>query len=200
MYFKRLISDSIVGVKGHWYMYINDKENVIFEDIYDGNKLIRKNNRDSLARIYDLVENPDFKKKHFWGHNTLFGMQYAFKYVLDNADLFIISRLSDTIINNNVCYQVNVHLEDHRTMPGFTIKLENSHGSISNTSYYIDKETFYPVGMKEESYSRDNPGEKMFIEQRYYDIKFNLMIDDDIQFNTSIESLSDFAIQEMKPA
>ncbi|MCK5678239.1 MAG: hypothetical protein KAH72_07160, partial [Flavobacteriaceae bacterium] len=25
MYFKRLISDSIVGVKGHWYMYINDK-------------------------------------------------------------------------------------------------------------------------------------------------------------------------------
>ncbi|MBN2214605.1 MAG: hypothetical protein JW723_10200 [Bacteroidales bacterium] len=43
MYFKRLIGDSIVGVKGHWYMYVNDKINVIFEDIYDGNKLIRKN-------------------------------------------------------------------------------------------------------------------------------------------------------------
>ena len=27
MYFKRLITDSIVGVKGHWYMYVNDKEN-----------------------------------------------------------------------------------------------------------------------------------------------------------------------------
>lgn len=34
MYFAKLISDSIVGVKGHWYMYVNDKENVIYEDIY----------------------------------------------------------------------------------------------------------------------------------------------------------------------
>ena len=38
MYFKRLLSDSIVGVKGHWYMYVNDRENVVYEDIYDGNK------------------------------------------------------------------------------------------------------------------------------------------------------------------
>lgn len=65
MYFKRLISDSIVGVKGHWYMYIDDKENVIYEDIYDGDRLIRINNRDSVARIYDLVKYPDFKKKPF---------------------------------------------------------------------------------------------------------------------------------------
>lgn len=40
MYFKRLISDSIVGVKGHWYMYLTDKENIVYEDIYDGNRLI----------------------------------------------------------------------------------------------------------------------------------------------------------------
>lgn len=58
MYFKRLITDSIVGVKGHWYMYVNDKENVIYEDIYDGNRVIRKNNRDSLAVIYDLIKYP----------------------------------------------------------------------------------------------------------------------------------------------
>jgi len=25
----------------------------IYEDIYNGNRLIRKNNRDSIARIYD---------------------------------------------------------------------------------------------------------------------------------------------------
>ncbi len=75
MYFKRLITDSIVGVKGRWKMYINDKENVIYEDIYDGNRLIRKNNGDSAARIYDLVKYPDSKKDHFWSHNTLYGMQ-----------------------------------------------------------------------------------------------------------------------------
>ena len=54
MYFKRLITDSIVGVKGHWYMYVNDKKNVFYEDIYDGNRLTRKNNQDSTVRIYDL--------------------------------------------------------------------------------------------------------------------------------------------------
>jgi len=67
MYFKRLITDSIVGVKGHWYMYLNNKEKVIYEDIYDGNRLIRKNNRDSVARIYDLIKYPGFKREHFWG-------------------------------------------------------------------------------------------------------------------------------------
>ena len=59
MYFERLITDSIVGVKGHWYMYLNNKENVVYEDIYDGNRLIRKNNQVSAARIYDLVKYPD---------------------------------------------------------------------------------------------------------------------------------------------
>ena len=86
MYFARLLSDSIVGVKGHWYLYIDDKINVIYEDIYDGNRLIRKNNRDSVARIYDLIKYPDFKDQHFWGHNTLYGMQYEFRYMLERSD------------------------------------------------------------------------------------------------------------------
>jgi hypothetical protein len=33
MYFAKLLSDSIVGVKGHWYMYVDDTLNVIYEDI-----------------------------------------------------------------------------------------------------------------------------------------------------------------------
>ncbi|MCB0824469.1 MAG: hypothetical protein KDC09_17360, partial [Bacteroidales bacterium] len=70
MYFKRLPSDSIVGVQGHWYMYVNDRENVVFEDIYDGNRLIRKNNQDSIVSIYDLDKYSEFKRKHFWSHNT----------------------------------------------------------------------------------------------------------------------------------
>src|SRR5210317_1920292 len=36
MYFKRLIRDSIVGVKGHWYFYNDDKTRVNYEDISDG--------------------------------------------------------------------------------------------------------------------------------------------------------------------
>jgi len=199
MYFKRLISDSIVGVKGHWYMYVNDKKNVIFEDIYDGDRLIRKNNRDSVARIYDLVKYPDFKKKTFWAHNTLYGMQFEFKYILKNLDSYSISRLNDTIIDEKNCFQIQVSLKDKMTMPSFSIKLEDEKGNISRTRYYIDKKTFYPIKMRGESYSTDNPKQKFFIDQRYYDIKFKLIINENVQFNTSRESIIGFEKKEMKP-
>ena len=199
MYFKRLITDSIVGVKGHWYMYVNDKENVIYEDIYDGNKLIRKNNRDSIARIYDLVKFPAFKKTHFWSHNTLYGMQYEFKYILNNTDLYSIERLNDTIINGKDSYQIIVKLENKMTMPGFATDLEDDEGSISKTLYFIDKEIYYPRIIKGESYSIDNPEQKVFIEQKYYNIKFNHSINEHVQFNTTNESIKGFKKIEMKP-
>ena len=199
MYFKRLITDSIVGVKGHWYMYVNDKENVIYEDIYDGNRLIRKNNRDSVARIYDLVKYPEFKEKHFWSHNTLYGMQYEFRYFLDNPDSYAIERLNDTIIDSKDCFQIRVRLEDKITMPGFAAKLEENIGTVSNTIYFIDKETFYPIKIKGESYSIENIEQKSFISQRYFDIIFNLEIDENVMFNTSNEVINGFEIEEMKP-
>jgi len=199
MYFKRLISDSIVGVKGHWYMYVNDKENVTFEDIYDGDRLIRKNNRDSVARIYDLAKYPNFKSKSFWGHNTLYGMQYEFKYFLKNLDSYTIDRLSDTIINEKNCFQIRVGLENKISMPSFGARLEDKQGNDSETLYFIDKETYYPIRMRGESYSKDHPNQRFFIDQRYYDIKFNLIIDENIQFNTTDKSIVGFEKKEMKP-
>jgi len=199
MYFKRLITDSIVGVKGHWYMYVNDGEHVIYEDIYDGNRLVRKNNRDSTAMIYDLIEYPAFKKKHFWSHQTLYGMQYEFRYVLDHADSYAITRLNDTLVNNTNCYQIVIKLLDKTTMPGFATKLEDHQGSISETLYFIDKMTYYPVQMKGENYSVEDTEQKIFIDQKYYDIKFNLEIDDDIQFSTSDDIVNGFDIKKMTP-
>lgn len=199
MYFKRLISDSIVGVKGHWYMYVKDKENVVFEDVFDGKRLLRKNNQDSVARIYDMVKFPDFRKKPFWGHNTLYGMQYEFKYILKNINSYSIDRLNDTIINEQNCFQIQVYLEDKISMPGFSTRLENNKGNVSQTLYYIDKETCYPIKMKGESYSTDNPKQRIFIDQTYYDIKFNLEIDEAEQFNTSEKSITGFKIVEIKP-
>ena len=199
MYFKRLISDSIVGVKGHWYMYTNDKINVSFEDIYDGERLIRKNNRDSIASIFDLVKYPDFKKKHFWSHNTLYGMQYEFKHMLDNTDSYSFERLKDTIIENKNCFQILVRLENKMSMPGFVTKLKDNKGIISETLYLIDKKTFYIIRMRGENYNAETPEQKMFIDQRYYDINFNLKIDETSQFNTSIKSIKGFEIREVKP-
>lgn len=199
MYFKRLISDSIVGVKGHWYMYVNDKKNVIYEDIYDGNRLIRKNNRDSIARIYDLVKYPKFKQKHFWSHNTLYGIQYEFKYMLNNTDTYSIERLNDTTIDSKDCYQIKVQLENKMTMPGFEMVHKDNKGSISKTIYFIDKKTYYPIGVKSEFYSTENPQQKTFMNQKYDDIKFNLTIDEQVQFNTTDKSIAGFEKTEMKP-
>lgn len=199
MYFKRLIADSIVGAKGHWYMYINDKEQVVYEDIYDGKRLIRKNNRDSAARIYDLIKYPEFKRKHFWGHNTPYGMQYELKYILANSDVYSVVRLNDTTINTQSCFQIGIGLEDKVSLPGFASRLEVEKGGVSKTHYFIDKETFYLLRMKGVSYSDENPEQKMFIDQTYYDIKFNIEIDEARRFNTSDSSLDGFKKREMKP-
>ena len=180
-------------------MYVNDKENIIYEDVYDGNRLIRKNNQDSVVWIYDLIKYPEFKRKHFWGHNTLYGMQYEFRYILDNTDSYSIERLNDTIIDSKNCYQIKVGLESKSTMPGFASKLENSEGSISRTLYFIDKETYYPTKINGENYFIDNPEQKMFIDQRYYDIVFNFVIDEDVRFNTSNESITGYEKREIKP-
>ena len=85
------------------------------------------------------------------------------------------------------------------TMPGFATMLEDSEGSVSRTLYFIDKETYYPIRIHGENYSTDNPEQKVFIDQIYYDIEFNLFIDDDVQFNTSNESLSGFEKEEIIP-
>jgi hypothetical protein len=84
-------------------------------------------------------------------------------------------------------------------MPGFATKLEENEGSISKTLYFIDKETFYPIKTKGESYSIEDPNKKMFVDQRYYDIEFNLKINEDEQFNTSDESLAGFEKTEIIP-
>ena len=97
------------------------------------------------------------------------------------------------------CFQIKVSLEDKISMPGFATKLEDKKGNVSKTIYWIDKDTYYPIKMKGESFSIDNPEQKFFIDQKYYDIKFNVDIDEEEQFNTSDESIVGLKIREMKP-
>ena len=179
-------------------MYVDDKVNVIYEDIYDGKRLIRKNNKDSIARIYDLVQFPDFRKDHFWSHNTLYGMQYELKHVLDNMDTYSIERLNDTITDGKNCYHIELTLEDKMTMPGFATKLEDKKGNIWKTQYFIDKETNLSIRMHAEFYSTDKPDQKAFIDQQYYDFKFNSEMDDE-QFNTTAKTYKGYDIRIMEP-
>jgi hypothetical protein len=199
MYFTRLISDSIVGVKGHWYFYNDDKSIVNFEDVYDGDRLLRINNRDSIVLLYDLKKYPEFKRMHFWSHNTLYGMQFSFKHILGNEDFYKIRRMNDTIFMNRSCFQLEIILEDMASMPGFETKLEDSEGSTSRTLFIIDQQNYYPLRMYAENYSTVDPEQKFFIDQTYYDIKFNIEIDDNIQFITSDESVNGYLLTEKEP-
>lgn len=199
IYLKRLNGDSIVGAQGHWHMYINDKKEVVFQDIYDGNMLIRKSNRDSVARIFDLIKHPEFKRNHFWSHNTLYGMQYEMKLMLKKDSPYQVLRLSDTVIQTKPCYRIGVKLENMSTRPGFATKPEHDQGSVSKSIYFIDKRSNYPVRIRSEFFNTKNADQKHFIDQYYHDIKFNIKIDAKIIFNTSKESLSGFSIREIVP-
>jgi hypothetical protein len=199
MYFQKLTTDSIVGTKGHWYMYIDDKENVIYEDIYDGNRLIRKNNRDSIAKVYDLIKYPELKENHFWSHNTPFSMQYTLKHVLENKEYYKLEKLNDTVIQGTDCFQVKILLENKETMPGFATKLIDSEGSVSTTFLYIAKSNYFIIGVRFESYSTDNPEKLYFTDQTYYDLQYNFDMDTVKQFNTSPEIYSGYDFEEITP-
>ena len=199
MWFKRMLQDSIVGVKGHWYMYVDDNINTIYEDIYDGEKLIRKNNRDSTIRIFDLVKYPEFKDRPFWGHNTPFSMQYMFRYILKNKEYYEIERLNDTIFQHTDCFQILIRLENKESMPGYAYKLQDKPGSVSMIKLFIDKENYYPLRMLMENYTKDNPEQIYFTDQTYYDLKFNIKLDAFREFNTSNEVFGRYKITEVKP-
>ena len=196
--FKRLISDSLVGVKGHWYMYLNDTINIVYEDIYDGERLIRKNNRDSAARVYDLVEHPELKQQRFWGHNTPFAMQYELRYALAHPKHYQIKRRADTSMNNQPCYQVSILLSNHSTQPGFATSLEESMGSIMQTTLFIRKDDFYPLAQYVAFYSAHTPNDRSFFNQHYLDVKLNQNIDETTLFSTHESILKGYDVWEME--
>jgi hypothetical protein len=180
-------------------MYLEDTVHVRFEDIYDGNRLVRKDIRSRRARVYDLEQHPGFRDRPFWGHNTPYGMQHEFRFMLENQDSYSLTRLNDTTLYGKSCFQIMARLEGKTTMPGFGIKLLENEGSIAETLYIIDKETFYPLEMKGENYHIDNPGQRFFIKQTYCGIVFNPLIDETQYFDTSPGSLSGLEIIEMRP-
>jgi hypothetical protein len=198
MYFERLQADSLVGVKGHWYMYVDDKETVVYEDIYDGNTLLRINHRDSLLRLYKLLKYPVFKEQHFWGHQTPFSLQYEMRFMLKHAEAYTCRRMNDTLIDGTACFQVQVFLHDYTSMPGFAAKLEPAEGHISEFLFVIDQQNYLPVRMKTVTYSTEQPDQKVFLDQHYRGLRYNFAADSG-SFNTTTDRFKGYSITEMIP-
>jgi len=194
-YYERLKSDSIIGAKGHIYFY--DSSYVFHEDIYDGNKLIRKHNRDSSANVFDLLKYPDLRKKPFWGKTTPYMIQYMLKYALENKEQYIFELENDTVVNGIDCFSFKSILEGKALMPGF-YKYTIDTTRVETMILFIDKQNFYPQRMRLEVYFVDNPDNIYFVDNTFYNLKFNLELNDSL-FNTSGIVIKDFRINEIKP-
>lgn len=194
-YYERLKPDSLIGAKAHIYFY--DSSYIYHEDIYDGNRLIRKHNEDSSARIFDLLKYPDLRKKPFWGKTTPYVIQYMLNYALKNKEYYLFEKEIDTIVNGEDCYCVKTILEKKALMPGFSKFIEDTN-RVETMILFISKRNFYPQRMVLETYFLDNPGDIYFTDHHFYNIKFNQQFDS-LLFFTSDEVVRGFNVEEMMP-
>ncbi len=194
-YYKKLDYDSIIGAKAH--IYFLDSTYIFLEDIYDGNKLIRKHNRDSSARVYDLIKYPRLRKKSFWGKTTPYVIRYMLNYAIENKEFYTFEFGKDTIVNDENCYCLKTILSKKALMPGF-YKFEIDTNRVETTILYINKLNFYPQRVRTEVYFIDNPNNVYFTDNIFYDIKFNIEINDSL-FNTLDETVKGFTVNGIKP-
>ena len=188
-------SDSIIGAKAHIYFF--DSTYVFLEDIYDGNKLIRKHNIDSSARVYDLLKYPELRKKPFWGKTTPYVIQYMLNYAIENKEFYSFELGRDTIINERDCYYLKTVLRKKALMPGF-YKFEIDTNRVETMILYIDKLSNYPQKIRMEVYFIDNPDNIYFTDNTFNNIEFNLELNDSL-FNTAENVIKGFRINEIKP-
>lgn len=194
-YYERIESDSIIGAKAHIYYF--DSSYIFLEDIYDGNKLIRKQNRDSSARVYDLIKFPELVKKPFWGKITPYVIQYMLNYALQNKDSYRFELGQDTVINERNCSCLKTILRKKALMPGFHM-FEIDTNRVETMILFIDKLNYYPQRIRMEVYFIDNPDNVYFTDNTFYDIKFNLELNDSL-FNTSEQVIKGYSISDIKP-
>ena len=198
MVLSRLPEDSIVGAKGHWYFLTPDEKGLRYEDIFDGKRLIRLNHNAKAARVYDLTEYPEFLEQPFWSHQTPYTLQYMLRFTLDNLSAYTLTRLKDTLINEQTCFQVQIRLEDKESMPGFMADIQPSPGNVSLLTFFLDPNSHYPLQVNLDNYTRQDPDNKFFTHQRYTDFRFNVAIEARI-FDTSEAATEGFEVQMMLP-
>lgn len=191
--YQELPGDSITGAKAHICYYSEGL--LVFEDIYDGNFLIRKNYFDSTARFYDLLKYPEIKKSNrFWKKNTPYTMQAMLDFILKNQSEYKIELLNDTIIDNTECFCVRTTLEDKTTIPGYNRNFTENPGYIGTSYFYINKQNYYPIKIRLELYEKDKPEKVFFTDHQFYNIIFNPDIKEEV-FSNQQKNMENFSIQ-----
>ena len=190
--YKKLPGDSITGAKAHIFYYSEGLN--VFEDIYDGNFLIRKNNYDSTVRFYDLIKYPKIKKSNlFWRKNSPYTMQAMLNFTIKNQNEYKIELLNDTLIEMDECFCVRTTLENKTTIPGYNSNFTENTGYVETSYFYINKRNYYPIKIRLEIHRNDKPEEVFFTDHQFYDIIFNPNIKDDL-FSNQQKNMENFSI------
>jgi len=179
--YEKLPGDSIIGAKAHIYYYSGGV--TVFEDIYNGNFLIRKNHVENSAQFYDFNKNPEYKKNNsFWRKNTPYTIQALLDFTLKNENDYKIEILNDTIIDTIACYCIKTSLQDKNTSTTFNKYFTKKPGSLEESFFYINKVNYYPQKIRVEISEKNQSEKILFTDYRFYDIIFNSNIKDSIFF------------------
>ncbi|MBI9053568.1 MAG: hypothetical protein JEY96_07100 [Bacteroidales bacterium] len=195
--FKKLSGDSITGAETHIYYYSGGV--TVFEDIYNGDFLIRKNHVENSALFYDLIKYPEIKNSNgFWRKNTPYTIQALLDFTLKNKNDFKIEILNDTIIDSNECFCIKTSLEDKNTSTTYNKYFTKKPGSIEESYFYINKKNYYPQKIRIEISEKKQPEKIIFTDYRFYDIIFNQQLNDEL-FSNQNENIKNFNIQNISP-
>lgn len=190
--YKKLKGDSITGAKTHINYYSEGV--IVYEDIYDGNHLMRINYYDSTAGYYDLIKYPEIKRSNrFWRKNSPYTIQALLNFTLQNKNEYTIEQKNDTIIDHKACYSIKTTLYNKSTFPGFNHNFIKSLGNIECSYYYINKHNYFPLKIRFEQFAINNPQQIYFTDHQFYDIVFNPDISDDV-FTSPPSKLKGFKI------
>jgi len=175
--YEKLPGDYISGAKSHIYYY--SKGVTVFEDIYDGNRLSRINYVENSNLFYDFIKNPELKKNNsFCKKNTPYTIQALLDFTLKNENDYKIEILNDTIIDNIACFCIKTSLQDKNTSTTFDKYFTKKPGSLEESFFYINKTNYYPQKIRVEISEKNQPEKILFADYRFYDIRFNINIDD----------------------
>jgi hypothetical protein len=195
--YKKLPGDSITGAKAHIYYYSGGV--TVFEDIYNGDFLIRKNHVENSAQFYDLIKYPEIKNSNgFWRKNTPYTIQALLDFTLKNKNDFKIEILNDTLIDSNECFCIKTSLEDKNTSTTYNKYFTEKPGGIEESYFYINKGNYYPQKIRIEISENNQSDRIVFTDYRFYDIIFNQQLNDKL-FSNQTENIKNFNKQHITP-
>ena len=193
----RLRKDKLAGAKVHILYKVKDV--VVNQDIYDGNKLIRKNNNYNYAAVYDFKKYPELKENNnYWNIYTPENTKRVLKALIKNKGEIDISMIQlDTAYTNDFT-AIRFVMDNLTVKPGTEKIIQDYPGYISTIDIYFDKKNYFPSKIRTEWFHKSDTAKVLFSDEFNYGMKFNYMIVDSM-FHTRSYVLQGYEFGEMKP-